>query len=237
MRPGEANVLSVWAVLQHVPFEGPGLIAAQAHKHGLQLDHRHLYRGDAVPRLDEFAGLVVLGGPMGVGDTEQHPYLADEIDLLAAAAAAGKPILGVCLGAQLLACALGGEVGPSGATEVGLGSVALTAAGECDGILGPSGRLIPVLHWHADTFTVPPGAELLASSDRCVNQAFRLGRAYGLQFHVELDAALTASMQPHLPADVALPAVDVAGVEMVGSAILGRFFEAGAQSENRLPDV
>jgi GMP synthase (glutamine-hydrolysing) len=172
---------------------------------------------------------------MGVDDTEQHPYLADEIDLLAAAAAAGKPILGICLGAQLLARALGGEVGPSGATEVGLGNVALTPAGERDGILGPSGRLVPVLHWHEDTFTIPPGAELLASSNLCVNQAFRLGRAYGLQFHVELDAALVTGMQPHLPANVALPAVDVAGVGRVGSAILGRFFDAAAQSENQLP--
>src|SRR5580704_8179090 len=121
--------MPVWAVLQHVPYEGPGLIAAQAKAHGLRLDRRHLYRGDAVPRLDELAGLVVLGGPMGVGDTHQHPYLAGEIDLLAAAVAAGIPVLGVCLGAQLLACALGGEVRSAVTTEVGIGSVALTHAG------------------------------------------------------------------------------------------------------------
>jgi GMP synthase (glutamine-hydrolysing) len=222
--------MPVWAVLQHVPYEGPGLIAARARAHGLRLDRRHLYRGDAVPRLDELAGLVVLGGPMGVGDTEQHPHLAGEIDLLAAAVAADVPVLGVCLGAQLLACALGGEVSPTGTTEVGLGSVTLTPAGERDGMLGPSGRRLPVLHWHEDTFTIPPGAELLASSNQCVNQAFRLGRAYGLQFHVELDAALTASMQPHLPADIALPAADVASVEQAGNAILGRFFDAARPS-------
>ena len=156
--------MSAWAVLQHVPFEGPGLIAAQAQAHGLQLDRRHLYGGDAVPSLDELAGLVVLGGPMGVGDTEQHPYLAGEIDLLAGAVAAGMPILGVCLGAQLLACALGGQIGPARTTEVGLGSVALTPAGERDDVLGPSGPLVPVLHWHGDTFTIPPGAELLAEA-------------------------------------------------------------------------
>jgi GMP synthase (glutamine-hydrolysing) len=215
----------VWAVLQHVPFEGPGLIATQAHAHGLQLDRRHLYRGDAVPRLDELAGLIVLGGPMGVGDTERHPYLAGEIELLAGAVAAGLPVLGVCLGAQLLACALGGEVGPAASAEVGVGSVALTPAGMRDDVLGASGRSVPVLHWHADTFTIPPGAELLASSERCVNQAFRVGRALGLQFHIELDGGLAASMRPHLPDDVALEADDVASVESAGSAILGRFFK------------
>jgi GMP synthase-like glutamine amidotransferase len=215
----------MWGILQHVPFEGPGLIATQADAHGLQLDRRHLYRGDALPRLDQLTGLVVLGGPMGVGDTEQHPYLAGEIDLLAAATAAGIPVLGVCLGAQLLACALGGTVGRARTAEVGIGSVALTAAGERDGVLGPSGPVLPVLHWHGDTFTIPPGAELLGSSDRCVNQAFRLGRAYGLQFHVELDAGLSASMRPQLPRDVVLDADEVAGVERVGKAILERFFD------------
>lgn len=201
------------------------MIATQADAHGLQLDRRHLYRGDALPRLDQLTGLVVLGGPMGVGDTEQHPYLAGEIDLLAAATAAGIPVLGVCLGAQLLACSLGGTVDRARTAEVGIGSVALTAAGERDGVLGPSGPVLPVLHWHGDTFTIPPGAELLASSDRCVNQAFRLGRAYGLQFHVELDAGLSASMRPQLPRDVVLDADEVAGVERVGKAILERFFD------------
>jgi len=220
--------VSVWAVLQHVPYEGPGLIAVQARDRGLELDRRHLYSGDAVPSLEALAGLVVLGGPMGVGDSEAHPHLKAELDLLAAAVAADVPVLGVCLGAQLLACALGGELLPAATTEVGIGSVALTAAGEHDGVLGPAGRQVPVLHWHEDTFTLPPGAELLASSDKCVNQAFRVGRAYGLQFHVELDTALAKSMQPHLPADIALPAHDVTSVERVGSALLGRFFDTPA---------
>lgn len=223
---GGERPVSMWAVLQQVPFEGPGLIEVQAKAHGLELDRRHLYRGEAVPRLDELAGLVVLGGPMGVGDTEQHSYLAGEIDLLAGAVAAGIPVLGVCLGAQLLACALGGDVGPAGSAETGVGSIALTPAGERNDVLGPSGPVVPVLHWHEDTFTIPPGAELLASSDQCVNQAFRVGRAYGLQFHIEVDARLAASMRPHLPIDVALDADDVAIVESAGSAILGRFFDA-----------
>lgn len=182
--------MPAWALLQHVPFEGPGLIAVQARAHGLQLDHRHLYRDDAVPSLEEVTGLVVLGGPMAVGDAEAHPHLAAEIDLLAAAVAANVPVLGICLGAQLLARALGAEVLPGATSEMGLGSVTLTDAGSRDVVLGPAGPVLPVLHWHNDTFTLPAGAELLASSDQCVNQAFRVGRAYGLQFHVELDLAL-----------------------------------------------
>jgi GMP synthase (glutamine-hydrolysing) len=224
----------VWALLQHVPYEGPGLIAEQARAHGIEVDRRHLYRGDAVPSVEQLSGLIVMGGPMGVGDTDAHPYLSAEIGLLAAAVAADVPVLGVCLGAQLLAYALGADVLPGAASEVGLGSVTLTVAGERDDVLGPAGHTLSVFHWHDDTFTLPSGSELLASSDRCVNQAFRAGSAYGLQFHVELDGALAASMRAHLPADVELPASGVASVEAVGRSLLGRFFGA-AQSARQAP--
>jgi GMP synthase-like glutamine amidotransferase len=223
--------VSRWAVLQHVPFEGPGLIATQAQTHGLELDRRHLYRGDAVPLLEELAGLVVLGGPMGVGAVEAYPYLQAEIDLLAAAVAAEVPVLGICLGAQLLACAIGGKLLPGATEEVGIGSVELTSAGWRDNVLGPAGPQMPVLHWHEDTFTLPPGAELLASSDLCVNQAFRVGRSYGLQFHVELDGGLAKSMAANLPAEIVLPANDVARIETVGAALLERFFTAAEQQD------
>lgn len=223
-----------WAVLQHVPFEGPGLIATQAQARGLGLDYRHLYRGDAVPSVDEVAGLIVMGGPMGAGDVQAHPHLRAEIDLLAVAVAADVPILGVCLGAQLLACALGAEILSGAAPELGVGSVALTVAGERDVVLGPAGGQIPVLHWHDDTFTLPPGAELLASSERCVNQAFRRGRAYGLQFHVELDARLANTLRAQLSEDVVLPAPAMASVARAGTALLGRFFDfAGRATPSR----
>lgn len=217
---------TAWAVLQHVPFEGPGLIAAQAHARGLELDYRHLYRGEAVPGVDEVAGLIVMGGPMRADDFQAHPHLRDEVDLLGAAVAAGVPVLGVCLGAQLLALALGARILSGAAPELGLGSVALTADGTRDAVLGPAGREIPVLHWHDDTFTSPPGAELLASSERCVNQAFRIARAYGLQFHVELDEQLATTLRGHLAQEVSLPAEGMARVALAGTGLLGRFFDA-----------
>ncbi len=217
--------MSAWAVLQHVPFEGPGLIAAQAQARGLALDYRHLYRGDAVPSVDEVAGLIVMGGPMGADAVRAHPHLREEVELLTAAVAADVPVLGVCLGAQLLARALDAEILFGAARELGLGTVVLTPAGERDVVLGPAGREIPVLHWHDDTFTLPPGAELLASSERCVNQAFRIGRAYGLQFHIELDAALATALRAHLAQDVALPAEGMANVARAGTVLLRRFFD------------
>jgi GMP synthase (glutamine-hydrolysing) len=215
-----------WAILQHVPYEGPGLIAEQARQRGLRIDLRHLYRGDSIPGVAEVGGLIVMGGPMGLGDLEAHPHLEAELELLAAASTAGLPVLGVCLGAQLLACALGGEVFPAEEPEAGLGTVTLTPAGRSDVVFGPAEPCVPVLHWHEDTFSLPPGAELLASSDRVVNQAFRAGRSYGLQFHVELDAGLAEGMRPHLPAGVALPADHVVKIEQTGRALLARFFDA-----------
>jgi GMP synthase (glutamine-hydrolysing) len=216
--------MSAWAILQHVPYEGPGLIAGLARERGLTLEHRHLYRGEGVPTVDGLDGLVVLGGPMGVADLDTYPHLAAEIDLLGAASAAGLPVLGVCLGAQLLATALGGEVLRGEEPEIGPGHVTLTAAGREDPVLGPSGASLPVLHWHQDTFTIPPGAELLAGSDNYANQAFRHGRGYGLQFHVELDTALARGMRPHLPKGVLLSDAHVTTVAASGREILARFF-------------
>ncbi|HEV7363384.1 MAG TPA: type 1 glutamine amidotransferase [Solirubrobacteraceae bacterium] len=217
-----------WAVLQHVPFEGPGLIATVARERGIDLAVVRLDRGEALPAVTDVGGLVAMGGPMGVGESAEHPWLTGERALLAMAVARGVPVLGVCLGSQQLAAALGAEVTHGPEQEIGLGRVELTPEGRADPVLGPAaegGPGLPVVHWHGDTFDLPPGAARLASSDRYPNQAFRAGpRAYGLQFHVEVDRALAAAWEPHLPAGVKLAEPRRAEVERAGRSVLERFF-------------
>jgi GMP synthase (glutamine-hydrolysing) len=216
-----------WLAIQHVPFEGPGLIAEVAARRGVRLEVCHVYRGEPLPPAEELDGLVVMGGPMSVGDTAEHPHLLAERKLIAALFAAGRPLLGVCLGAQLLADALGARVYRGEHFEIGPGTVSLTAQGSSDPVLGATGAAsIPVVHWHQDTFELPDGATLLAGSGLYPHQAFRVGeRAYGLQFHVEVDDALLSSWSEHLPAGVSIPESARTDVERAGRTVLGAFFE------------
>jgi len=215
-----------WFVLQHVAWEPAALIAEECRQRGVHLEVRRMDRGDAVPTLDEVAGLVAMGGPMGVRDVPELPFLAAEKALLAAAVERQLPVLGVCLGAQMLAAALGAQVRRGDAPEVGAGEVRLTAEGQRDPVLGGAGPVFAVVHWHEDTFEIPAGAVRLAESALCRNQAFRAGRrAYGFQFHVEVDRALAAAWADRLPAGVALDERQREAVEQVGRGILRRFFD------------
>jgi len=126
-----------WVVLQHVPFEGPGLITPAIERVGGRIEVRRMDLGDPVPSTDEVAGLVVMGGPMGALDDAAHPHLAAERDVLRACVEQKVPVLAVCLGAQLLAAALGSRVFQGPQPEVGLGIVALTDAGRRDPVFGP----------------------------------------------------------------------------------------------------
>jgi GMP synthase (glutamine-hydrolysing) len=173
-------------VLTHVPHEGPGMIAAA-------LDHPYQIRTvlhDEHPRLpavDQLAGLVVMGGPQDADDDAHFPGLAAERRLLADAVEAGIPVLGVCLGMQLLAMSLGARLRRRAGTELGFAPVQVLAD---DPMLAPLGEHPCVLHWHDDQVELPPGATLLASNDLTPVQAFRVGTAVGMQFHVEVDATL-----------------------------------------------
>jgi GMP synthase (glutamine-hydrolysing) len=192
-------------ILVHAPGEGPGRIAGALCAAGWRLELRRLHGGDAVPRaLADGELLVVMGGPMGVADRgdPRYPFLADELDLLRRAIAEDRPVLGVCLGAQLLAAAAGAEIGRNRhrgrpRREVGWADVHFAGAPAHPELCGMPAAA-PMLHWHEDAFALPPGAALLAWSDRCPHQAFRLGRAgrpgrqAGVQFHPEVDAATVA---------------------------------------------
>ena len=180
-------------VVQHATWEGPGLVGRALEARGIPW-HALTVLDDADPELPDVAslgGLVVMGGGMGALDDAQHPGLAAERRLLATATEAGVPVLGVCLGMQLLAVALGGELHSGAGREVGFAPVALTGAGIRDPYLYPlSVDATPdpsVVHWHSDAVDAPPGAVVLASSDVTPVQAFRVGSAVGLQFHLELD--------------------------------------------------
>jgi GMP synthase-like glutamine amidotransferase len=190
-------------VLQHTPADGPARIAQLLTERGVEVDVRHLYMGDALPaHVSQGELIVAMGGPMGVGDVgdPRYPYLGPEIALLREAIARDRPVLGICLGAQLLAAAAGARVYPNTrrtpegtdvpAREVGWGPIDF-AGGQVarePALAGMRSREI-VLHWHGDTFDLPRGSVPLASTALCRNQAFRLGwRSFGLQFHCELTA-------------------------------------------------
>jgi GMP synthase (glutamine-hydrolysing) len=185
-----------------------------------------LDRGEVLPPPEHLGGLAVMGGAMGVHDTDQFPWLETERRALAAAVAAGLPVLGICLGAQQLAAALGASVTTGPDPEIGVGAVALTPAGRADPVLGPEGDRVAVIQWHGDTFDIPDGALQLATGDRYPNQAFRFGPlAYGFQFHIEVDDAMARAWAPDLPAGVTLPLEDRRVVESVGRRVFGRFVE------------
>jgi GMP synthase (glutamine-hydrolysing) len=173
--------------LQHIACEPPAAFEDELLARSLDLVRVELDEGEALPEWREFEGLIVMGGPMGAYEEDAHPWLVEEKRAIAAAARAGHPVWGVCLGAQLLASALGAAVYPGPAAEVGLLPVDLTPEAADDPVFRHAPASFPTLQWHGDTFDLPEGATLLASSPAFPNQAFRYGRAaYGIQFHMEV---------------------------------------------------
>lgn len=172
--------------IQHVSWETPHRILDACGS--LEVRTVEPLAGDALPDPTEVSGAVVMGGPMNVDELERHPGLAAEREWLAEAARLQMPVLGICLGAQLLARALGAEVKPGERPEIGFAPVEIHAP--ADPVVGALAPRTTVLHWHGDVFDLPSGAQSLASSAGTQHQAFRHGNAWGLLFHPEADVDL-----------------------------------------------
>jgi GMP synthase-like glutamine amidotransferase len=189
-------------VLQHIACEPPGVFEDVLVERGHELVRVELDEGEPLPA-GQWDAIVAMGGPMSVNDEDEHPWLVAEKALIGEHVRAGRPYWGSCLGAQLLAASLGARVYAGPAPEVGVLPVELTGGGEGDPVMGDLPSAIDTLQWHGDTFDLPDGAVLLATSPAYAHQAFRVGDvAYGVQFHVELDEAM-ADAWARVPAYVA----------------------------------
>lgn len=203
-------------VFQHVAREINGTLDPLLRDEGFRIRYVNFARHpDARPEIDGYDALVVLGGPMNVDEDHLHPHLKHEVGVIREALDRERPILGICLGAQLLAHALGAHVGRASRAEIGWHDVALEPAAGDDALLGHFASVERLFHWHGDAFELPAGGVRLASSEACPNQAFRVGEAsWGFQFHLEADEPMIerwlatpvlprqASDRPGIDADV-----------------------------------
>jgi len=222
-------------VLRHVPYEGPGLIEDMLDGRGLSYKIIDIFDEGVPLGVAGFTGIVSMGGPMSVNDGMEA--IDREKALLLEAIERGIPILGVCLGAQIIAGALGSRVYPGDQPEVGWGEVILTPTGTSDPILAGVAPVFPVLHWHGETFDLPEGAVNLAFSEKYENQAFRVGeRTYGLQFHLEVDGGMVkewVEQDQHDGAGIVVDPDEIMArtgsrlqeVRFVGALVIGRFLD------------
>src|SRR5262245_35463308 len=185
-----------WLVLRHAQAEGLGLLGNALRERGIHHRALDLARGEPVPRdLRGVGGLIVLGGPMGAYEQDKYPFLRSETTLIEKAIAAGRPVLGICLGAQLIAQVLGARVYAGDTREVGWAPITLTEDGRDDPLFVGVDPTLTVFHLHADTYELPPDAANLATSPAYEQQAFRWGEiVYGFQFHLEFTESIIARL-------------------------------------------
>ncbi|WP_394708785.1 type 1 glutamine amidotransferase [uncultured Desulfobulbus sp.] len=184
--------------VQHVPFEGLGHIGQWIANQGHSLTLTRLYAGEKLPRPEAFDRLVIMGGPMNIYEDDRYPWLVQERAWIREAINAGKSAVGICLGAQLLADALGSPVVAGREKEIGWWPITLTEEGKTSGFLDGLPERPTVFHWHGDTFALPKGAVHLAESEGCRSQAFLYdNRILGLQFHLESTPATVGEMLTH----------------------------------------
>jgi GMP synthase (glutamine-hydrolysing) len=179
-------------ILRQVAHESAGTLENTLAKADVEFQYLDLFQKYPLSTIStDILGLIVLGGPMNVDEVQKHPFLVDEIKWIRQTAKAGIPLLGICLGSQLLAKAFGGRVYPNGIKEIGWYPLELTPAASDDHLFAGCSQNLTVFQWHGDTFDLPPDAVHLAQSPLCRNQAFRIGSStYGLQFHIEMTAEM-----------------------------------------------
>ncbi len=188
----DGNDLPKALVFQHVSHESPGRLGELMSGGGFEIHTVNLGAGDPVPaNADDFPVLVVMGGPMNVYESDKHPYLVPETRFVGEFIKSGRAVMGICLGAQIMAVALGAGVSPGISKEIGWHDIELTDKAAGDPVFSHFSRREKVFQWHGDTFETPRGADNLASSRDFPNQAFRYGKkAYALQFHLETDGEM-----------------------------------------------
>jgi GMP synthase (glutamine-hydrolysing) len=194
-REWDFDMAKIW-VLQHHPAENLGAIADSLEEAALAWQYVRVFDGHPIPKdMKGAGGLIVMGGPETVYHLDRHPYLRDEIALIENALKENRPILGVCLGSQLLAAALGATVRRGEGKEIGWYRVRLSDAAKDDRLMRGLPAEFVAPHWHGDVFDLPSGAVALASSDKTPLQAYRYGdKAYGLLFHAEMTAEILESL-------------------------------------------
>lgn len=174
---------------QHAPFEDMGCIKDWIKKEGFQLSYTRFYEKWEIPSVDTYDWLIIMGGPMNVDEETKYPWLKEEKKAIKEAIESGKTVLGICLGSQLIATALGAKVRKNHEPEIGWFDITLTEEGEKHPLFKDMGQTFKIFQWHGDTFDIPQGARHLATSSVCQNQAFVYGdRVLGLQFHLEVTA-------------------------------------------------
>ena len=201
------------AVFQHVPYEILGTLDPLLRDAAFRIRYINFGRQpDARPDISRYHGLIILGGPMNCDQYDRHPHLETEIELIRQTIEEGKPVLGICLGAQLVARALGARVMRNKTKEIGWYELNPTEAGHKDPLFAHFEDSQMIFQWHGDTFDLPHGTIHLATSPDCQNQAFRYGdNVYGLQFHLEVDEAMILRWL-HTPS-MAREAVELGGAE------------------------
>lgn len=188
-------------IITHVESEGPGTLGDFLQSfEDLKIQEAALYNGEKLPDdARSFDAIVTMGGPMNVHDEDEYPFLREETEFLRQAIDANIPILGICLGAQMIARACHAPVNKAPEKELGWKNVALTDSGRRDILFQGVTDKMRVFQWHEDTFEIPYGGSLLATSKECPNQAFRYGNAYGLQFHIEVTRDMLIEWMTNLP--------------------------------------